>query len=199
MDALQNQALNREEAVQSQDNDGQQQRSVRRRRYPVENDERHWQQSTDGENQTTSIFPNVDDVTQSILTRFIADQMENDGYNVPQRFRNVQDDSTECEVALHLRKIGDFISKENELENFMIGKLLVTPKTAYETFQNIAAKIFQDGNINWGRIAMLFYLAYKLAMKVVCHGPLMDKIIKWTSQYVIAGFLLSSLFWYFKR
>lgn len=87
-----------------------------------------------------------------------------------------------------MKRIGDDISNNTQL-NDLIGKIEVTPNTAYQTFVRVAAQIFKDGTINWGRIVTLFYFAYKLALQVVDQMPLIDMIIGWVTKYVIEKLL----------
>lgn len=68
--------------------------------------------------------------------------------------------------------------------NHLIGSIRVTPETAYKTFVSVAAQIFEDGTINWGRIVTLFYFAYKLAIQVLNRLPLFDIIIGWVTRFV---------------
>ena len=37
---------------------------------------------------------------------------------------------------------------------------------SYETFASVGRYIFNDGVYNWGRVVSLFYLAYKMIVKV---------------------------------
>ena len=87
-----------------------------------------------------------------------------------------------------MKRIGDDISNNTQL-NDLIGKIEVTPNTAYQTFVCVAAQIFKDGTINWGRIVTLFYFAYKLALQVVDRMPLIDMIIGWVTKYIIEKLL----------
>ena len=79
--------------------------------------------------------------------------------------------------------MGDDISKNYQLNHY-ISEIQVTPNTAYKTFASVACQIFTDGNINWGRVVMLFYFAYKLALQVLNQLPLIDIIIGWVTQFV---------------
>lgn len=48
----------------------------------------------------------------------------------------------------------------------MINQLNVNEDTAYEVFAGVAKKLFAD-EINWGRVAALMCLAYRITMTVV--------------------------------
>lgn len=101
------------------------------------------------------------------------------------------------EVAKVLQKIGDDMSNNRNL-NHLISEIQVTPNTAYKTFVSVAAQIFQDGTINWGRIVTLFYFAYKLALQCVNQLPLIDLIIGWVTKYVtetLAGWIAARGGW----
>lgn len=82
-----------------------------------------------------------------------------------------------------MRRIGDDMSNNAEL-NTLIGGIRVTPETAYKTFCSVAIEIFQDGSINWGRIATLFYFAYKLALQVLNQLPLFDIVMGWVTKFI---------------
>jgi len=120
--------------------------------------------------------------TPDLLTSFIVGRMERDGYSVPPALSS-RNRKNESDIAHVLRDIGDDIMKNYQLNHY-ISEIQVTPNTAYKTFASVASQIFTDGNINWGRIVMLFYFAYKLALQVLNQLPLIDIIIGWVKQFV---------------
>lgn len=66
----------------------------------------------------------------------------------------------------------------------------VSAEAPSETFMAVARAIFDDGQFNWGRVVMLFYLAYKLAKKVGISGYY-NKEVKSSSSERIALILWS--------
>ena len=62
--------------------------------------------------------------------------------------------------------------------------MTITKDTAFETFASIAAQIFSDGVINWGRVVALFYFGYKMVVKVLFDGGLLKTIIKWILRFI---------------
>jgi len=184
---------------QQQANSFAQPQSVRPRPRPSEHDERQPQQDTNDEtdgSRSTHVDVNVhyrsvesasvadvNNSTPGIFTSFIIDRMENEGYDIPPSLESRRNLDRESEIARNLRRIGDDISRDKAL-NSLIGGITVTPNTVYETFFSVASEIFQDGSVNWGRVVMLFYFAYKLAIQVVSQGQLIDKIIEWVAKFV---------------
>ncbi|CDQ79824.1 unnamed protein product [Oncorhynchus mykiss] len=57
--------------------------------------------------------------------------------------------------------------------------------TSKNSYWNLVEKVFEDGQITWERIAVLFYVAGRIAVKVViAHLPeLVKDILKWTLEY----------------
>ena len=138
----------------------------------------------------------VCDSTPDLLTTFIVGRMERDGYPVPPEL-STRNSKRESDVAHVLRDIGDDIMKNYQL-NHCISEIQVTPNTAYKTFASVASQIFSDGSVNWGRIVMLFYFAYKLALQVLNQLPLIEIIISWVKQFVadrLAGWISSRGGW----
>ncbi|KAL0993592.1 hypothetical protein UPYG_G00110220 [Umbra pygmaea] len=100
-----------------------------------------------------------------------------------------------CQLALMIRKIGDTVESNGELNETpsysnrhlsnsvidgAVGKM--TNKTNY---WNVVELVFADGHITWERIAVLFYVAGKVSVKVVlAHIPqLVKDILSWTLEY----------------
>ena len=87
------------------------------------------------------------------------------------------------DTARCLRRIGDDLVNNVEL-NSLLDKVTITKDTAFETFASIAAQIFSDGVINWGRVVALFYFGYKMVVKVLFDGGLLKTIIKWILRFI---------------
>ena len=118
--------------------------------------------------------------TPDIVTFFIANRMEAQGVTVPEEMRGA---NVTGEVATCLRGIGDDLENNYSL-NALIGKMKVTPQTAFDTFADVAQQIFSDGVYNWGRIITLFYFGFKLASSVISQVPLLKMIVEWVVRFV---------------
>ncbi|XP_047134886.1 apoptosis regulator BAX [Hydra vulgaris] len=143
-------------------------------------------------NQPRNVVVNVNnssnqviESTPELFTQFLVNRMENDNIEVPEELRNRSRNGTvNKEVAHCLKRIGDDLVNNHQL-NDLISLIHVTPKTAYETFYDVASHVFEDGTINWGRIATLFYFAYKLAIQVIKQLSLVEIVIGWVQKFVI--------------
>ncbi|XP_020906977.1 apoptosis regulator BAX [Exaiptasia diaphana] len=127
----------------------------------------------------------VEDVSgqaPEIVKSFLAVCFEQDGLEVPAELTPEQRQVNK-QVAHVLRDIGDSLHQHSTL-NQLISECNVTKDTAFETFLNVAMQIFQDGNVNWGRIVTLFYFGYKLAIQVLTQVPLIKMIIEWVVKFI---------------
>ncbi|XP_046863881.1 apoptosis regulator BAX-like isoform X2 [Xenia sp. Carnegie-2017] len=87
------------------------------------------------------------------------------------------------EVASCLRQVGDDLERNFSL-NELIGKIRVTPQTAFDTFADVAKLIFSDGVYNWGRVVTLLYFGFKLASSVASQLPLLKLVVDWVVRFV---------------
>ncbi|XP_065070559.1 apoptosis regulator BAX-like [Rhopilema esculentum] len=127
----------------------------------------------------------VDEVMQEAtgyVSSFIADRLDEDGFQVPDYLRD-SSQNVKRATAQALRQIGDDMVNNQEL-NLLMDRLTVTMDNVYETFASIASEIFRDGVINWGRIVTLLYLGYKLGLKLLFEGGLLKTIIKWILRFI---------------
>ncbi|OQV18476.1 putative Apoptosis regulator BAX [Hypsibius exemplaris] len=81
-----------------------------------------------------------------------------------------------------LSRIGDALEADRELNRLVF---LVEPEASWETFQNVARRLFADG-INWGRIVALFFFACKMVKRSIDSVPLVSQILEWVSGIVKA-------------
>ena len=95
-------------------------------------------------------------------------------------------DESLTDIALTLRKIGDDISRNTDLNNF-IDK--VPMDSTKEVFMKVCKQIFQDGDLNWGRVVALFYFAYRLIMRAITYGynslPWIRDLIQWAGDFLV--------------
>lgn len=95
--------------------------------------------------------------------------------------------STEERIGIELASIGDEIAdKYSDKISKMIDCLKVDNDNAYETFSRVASSLFQDNEINWGRVVALFLFGYRIAIEKVRSGvhSFIKKIIQWIVEFV---------------
>ena len=114
----------------------------------------------------------VDDVSgqaPAIVTTFLGECFCADGLPVPQELSENQR-RVNKEVAHVIRDIGDRLANDTTFNN-LISQVVVSKDTAFDTFLQVGAQIFNDGRVNWGRIVTLFYFGY-VALQVINQIPL---------------------------
>ena len=114
----------------------------------------------------------VDEVSgqaPAIVTTFLGECFRADGLPVPQELSENQR-RVNKEVAHVIRDIGDRLANDTTLNN-LISQVVVSKDTAFDTFLQVGAQIFNDGRVNWGRIVTLFYFGY-VALQVINQIPL---------------------------
>ena len=114
----------------------------------------------------------VDEVSgqaPAIVTTFLGECFRADGLPVPQELSENQK-RVNKEVAHVIRDIGDRLANDTTLNN-LISQVVVSKDTAFDTFLQVGAQIFNDGRVNWGRIVTLFYFGY-VALQVINQIPL---------------------------
>ncbi|XP_078345871.1 apoptosis regulator BAX-like [Oculina patagonica] len=127
----------------------------------------------------------VDEVSgqaPAVVTTFLMECFRADGLPVPPELSENQR-KVNKDVAHVIRDIGDRLSNDASL-NTLISQVVVTKDTAFDTFLQVGAQIFNDGVVNWGRIVTLFYFGYKLAVQVINQIPLIKMIIQWVVQFI---------------
>ncbi|XP_071095003.1 anti-apoptotic protein NR13-like [Haliotis cracherodii] len=85
------------------------------------------------------------------------------------------------------RTVKELSDRHNIVFKGMVNKLKVEEGNAFRTFVNIADEIFDDGQINWGRIVAVYAFALRLAAHfrdVQGHGDFPDKIALYVGKYV---------------
>ena len=85
------------------------------------------------------------------------------------------------------REAGDRLEKDKRL-NRIFSKAKFDENTKFVSFAKIAGEIYSDG-INWIKIIMLFYLAYKLAIKTIGNYKLTLKTLKFVARYIFTELL----------
>ena len=114
----------------------------------------------------------VDEVSgqaPAIVTTFLGECFCADGLPVPQELIENQR-RVNKEVARVIRDTRDRLANVTTLNN-LISQVVVSKDTAFDTFLQVGAQIFNDGRVNWGRIVTLFYFGY-VALQVINQIPL---------------------------
>ncbi|ESO84988.1 hypothetical protein LOTGIDRAFT_57281, partial [Lottia gigantea] len=94
--------------------------------------------------------------------------------------------SPSSEIGRQLAVIGDDLNeKYADVFADMIKKLNLTPDTAYEAFEGVAKKLFAN-EMNWGRIVMLLFFGYRMAMSVLrTHFDQFSSFLSRITTYVV--------------
>ena len=95
-------------------------------------------------------------------------------------------DDSLSDIATTLRRIGDDISHNVELNNFIEQ---VPVQSTKEIFMKVCLQIFQDGDLNWGRVVALFYFAYRLIVRTLSRGldcvPWVQDMLSWAGDVLV--------------
>ncbi|TMS14948.1 Apoptosis regulator BAX, partial [Larimichthys crocea] len=97
--------------------------------------------------------------------------------------KTAQEQKIVTQLGIMIRIIGDRVKDDKEFQDAIDG-VACCPGSKWDRFKEVAAKVFQHG-INWERIAVLFYVAGKLAVRLVeAHLPQsVTDILKWTVDF----------------
>lgn len=85
-----------------------------------------------------------------------------------------------------MRKTVQEVSERHDIAlKSMVNKLNVSDTNTFYTFVNVADEIFEDGQINWGRVIVVYAFAARLALHVKKSSPeFEDKIALFVGKYV---------------
>ncbi|XP_031727068.1 apoptosis regulator BAX-like [Anarrhichthys ocellatus] len=94
-----------------------------------------------------------------------------------------QEQKMVTQLGKMIRIIGDRVRDDKEFQDAIDG-VACSSSSKWDRFKQVANKVFEQG-ITWERIAVLFYVAGKLAVKMVeAHLPQSVKdILKWTVDF----------------
>ncbi|XP_074553475.1 apoptosis regulator BAX-like isoform X2 [Halichoeres trimaculatus] len=97
--------------------------------------------------------------------------------------QTAQEQKIVTQLGIMVRIIGDRVKDDREFQDAIDG-VAFCPGSKWERFKQVADKVFEHG-ITWERIAVLFYVAGKLALKLVeAHLPQsVREIIQWTMDF----------------
>ncbi|XP_041718525.1 BCL2 associated X, apoptosis regulator b isoform X2 [Coregonus clupeaformis] len=100
-----------------------------------------------------------------------------------QEVESDQEQKVVLQLAVMIRTIGDAVKKDGKLDDAIDG--MVGQMTSKTNYWKLVEKVFEDGQITWERIAVLFYVAGRIAVKVVIANlpQLVKDILKWTLEY----------------
>nr|XP_002123003.1 apoptosis regulator BAX-like [Ciona intestinalis] len=98
-------------------------------------------------------------------------------------------DENLSDIAVTLRRIGDDMSRDIQLNRFIDQ---VPLKSTKDIFIKVCLQMFEDGNFNWGRIVALFYFAYRLIVRSLLSGldslPWIRELISWVVDFIVKKF-----------
>ncbi|XP_076607674.1 apoptosis regulator BAX-like [Chaetodon auriga] len=97
--------------------------------------------------------------------------------------KTVQEQKMVTQLGKMIRIIGDRVKDDKEFQDAIDG-VACCPGSMWDRIKDVADKVFQHG-ITWERIAVLFYVAGKLAVRMVeAHLPQsVREILKWTVDF----------------
>ena len=94
-------------------------------------------------------------------------------------------DEALSDIALTLRRIGDDLAQNVELNNVIEQVPIHSTK---DIFVKVCFQIFRDGNLNWGRVVAVFYFAYRLIIRTLAQGldniPWVRDMLSWAGNFI---------------
>ncbi|XP_036446453.1 apoptosis regulator BAX-like [Colossoma macropomum] len=121
---------------------------------------------------------NDDLIGEALLIGVVADQVKNVttevdtsclGLPKSQQITNPQDQRLLEQLGKTIRVIGDQLDQDKKINDMIDG---LVPLANKSSFGKLVKSLFSDGQINWGRIIVLFYSVGKLSAKMVlAHLP----------------------------
>ena len=92
-------------------------------------------------------------------------------------------DESSNDIADTWRRINDDI--QYVFDNFTDQIPLFLSK---ELYMKVCLRVFEDGDINWGRMVALFYFAYRLNIRALAKGldniPWVQQVLTWTGDFL---------------
>ncbi|KAJ8399938.1 hypothetical protein AAFF_G00406680 [Aldrovandia affinis] len=125
-------------------------------------------------------------VIQSQLMECVGSEVTLIEQSITREEREGEEDEEENkvlkEIGLLVRRTAQKLQQDTELNHAIDSKW---PLTSKDSFWKLVNEVFEDGVISWERIVVLFYIAGKLAVKVVnAHIPhRVSEIISWTLDF----------------
>lgn len=97
--------------------------------------------------------------------------------------QSVQEQKVVMQLAKMIRIIGDKVQDDQDFQDAIDG-VACGPGSKWDCFKQVADKVFEHG-ITWERIAVLFYVAGRLAVRLVeAHLPhSVREIVQWTVDF----------------
>ncbi|XP_062304741.1 BCL2 associated X, apoptosis regulator b [Osmerus eperlanus] len=99
--------------------------------------------------------------------------------------KNEEEQKMVVQLATMVRIIGDKVKDDQELIDAIDGLVASGKESNQRNYWQMVKLVFEDGQITWERIAVLFYVAGRMAVKMVEANlsPLVLDILKWTVDY----------------
>ena len=154
---------------------------------------RQWDDEQDGNGEQRPSYQRANSVDEvsgqapAIVTTFLGECFCADGLPVPQELCENQK-RVNKEVAHVIRDIGDRLANDTTLNN-LISQVVVSKDTAFDTFLQVGAQIFNNGRVNWGWIVTLFYFGYVALHSTKYHSSY------WVGVWIYQGPLGQVDFW----
>ncbi|XP_067089189.1 BCL2 associated X, apoptosis regulator b isoform X2 [Osmerus mordax] len=99
--------------------------------------------------------------------------------------KNEEEQKMVVQLATMVRIIGDKVKDDQQLKDAIDGLVASGKESNQRNYWQMVKLVFEDGQITWERIAVLFYVAGRMAVKMVEANlsPLVLDILKWTVDY----------------
>lgn len=120
------------------------------------------------------------DIVQDAISQFGKESQSDTCSRSDQINENLDD------VSKALRDIGDQLNEDYDLNRLIDMVVVRSPR---DIFMKVCKQIFEDNQFNWGRVAAVFYFAYKLITKAVSSTvekgiPWIKEIISWSMDFI---------------
>ncbi|XP_071403059.1 apoptosis regulator BAX-like [Centroberyx affinis] len=98
--------------------------------------------------------------------------------------KTVQEQKIVTQLGIMVRIVGDKLQDDKEFQDAIDG-MARGPGSVSDKFGGLLDKVFEHGQITWERIAVLFYVAGRMAVRMVeAHLPQsVMQILRWTLDY----------------
>lgn len=126
----------------------------------------------------------IKEVIQEQLKEVSSEEVPSLSLQAPE-VQNEQEEKMVTQLGAMIRLIGDRLKDERDLQDAIDGLVVSGKEASQKNYWQVVKLVFADGLITWERIALLFYVAGRMAVKMVeIHlSPLVLDILNWTVDY----------------
>ncbi|XP_060040392.1 apoptosis regulator BAX-like isoform X2 [Erinaceus europaeus] len=120
-----------------------------------------------------------------LLQGFIQDRIQSMGWQTSQLALDWEpQDPAIKRMSEVLRRIGDEL--DNDVNMKRVITVAVETETTWQLFSKVAAGVFADGRLSWGRIVALFCFTTKLVFKALCSNlpEMIRTIMDWMMKFL---------------